>query len=239
MSVKATRTPAQRRRRRLAYRLQKITKAEAPYRDRGIVYLAGVDEAGVGPLAGPVVAAAVIMDPARKPVRGVHDSKMLTEPERRRVADEIKGQAVSWAVGMARPREIDRVNIYQAALTSMRRAVMRLTPVPELVLVDARNIPQLPLAQEGHIKGDGKFYHIACASILAKTFRDALMERMERRYPGYGFSEHKGYPTEEHRDAIRRLGPSRIHRKSFRWLPEGNVDQQTLDDLWDLPAPAE
>ena len=232
MSSKATSKASDRLRRRRAYRLRKIVKAEAPYRDRGILHLAGVDEAGVGPLAGPVVAGAVIMDPDRKPIRGVHDSKTLTESQRLELAQEIKLHAVSWAVGMARPREIDRINIYQAALTSMRRAVLRLQPAPELVLVDARNIPQLPLPQEGHVKGDASFYSIACASIIAKTFRDAVMERMDRRYPGYGFADHKGYPTSEHRDAIRKLGPSRIHRKSFRWLPEGNVEQQTLDDLW-------
>jgi ribonuclease HII len=204
--------------------------AEAPYRERGIRRLAGVDEVGVGPLAGPVVAAAVIMGEEHT-VSGVYDSKGLSESQRWGLVDKIKAHSVCWALGYARPREIDRVNIYQATLLSMRRAVLRLQCTPELVLVDARTIPDIPMAQEAHVKGDARFYHIACASVLAKVYRDGFMERMERLYPGYGFKEHKGYPTKEHRDAIRELGPTRIHRRSFRWLPEGDANQLELEGI--------
>ena len=230
-------TPRERARRRFLARGRRLVKAEEPYRERGIERLCGVDEAGVGPLAGPVVAAAVIMPVDGTPVKGVFDSKALTEPQRLEMAAEIREQAVAYAVCMTRPRGIDRHNIYRATLLTMRRAVLRLDPAPEHVLVDARTIPALDLPQEGHVKGDGRFYHIACAAILAKTTRDAFMERMDRRYPGYGFAQHKGYPSPEHREAIRQLGPCPIHRTSFRWLPEGDRAQQTLDDLWGETAP--
>jgi ribonuclease HII len=162
-------------------------------------------------------------------VPGVYDSKGLSPSQRWDLIDSIKENSVGWALGYARPTEIDRVNIYQATLLSMRRAVLKLNPQPEFVLVDARTIPDIEIKQEAHIKGDARFYHIACASILAKIYRDAFMERMDRRYPGYGFSEHKGYPTKDHRDAIRKLGPSILHRRSFRWLPEGDPNQMALE----------
>jgi ribonuclease HII len=210
-------------------RRRKLLRAEKPYRERGIRLLAGVDEAGVGPLAGPVVAAAVIM-PVSSKITQAYDSKGLPPAFRLELAERIRGEAVAWSVGIARPREIDRLNIYWAALAAMRRAVERLVPAPELVLVDARTIPRLVVTQEAHVGGDARFYQIACASILAKTVRDAIMERLDRRFPGYGFARHKGYPTPEHRDAIRELGPCAAHRRSFRWLPE-DPDQEVLD-LW-------
>ena len=232
MSERASDISARERsRRRKVRRARELVRAEFPYRERGIERLAGVDEAGVGPLANPVVAGAVIM-PAEPIVRGAFDSKGLGEKHRVELAEEIRAVAVSWAVAAVRPREIDRINIYQATLVAMRRAVEKLRPAPEHVLVDARTIPQLAMPQEAHIKGDARFYHIACASILAKTHRDNYMIRMDRRYPGYGFAGHKGYPSTGHRDAIRKLGPCPIHRTSFRWLPEGDPNQQTLDALW-------
>lgn len=208
-----------------------LRRAELPYRERGVALLAGVDEAGVAPLAGPVVAAAVIMPPASS-IRGVDDSKKLAPARRAALAEAIRAEAVAFGIGLARPREIDRVNIYWATLAAMRRAVEHLRVPPELVLVDARTIPGIPMAQEGHVKGDATFYHIACASILAKTFRDALMTRLDARFPGYGFARHMGYPTPEHRDAIRRLGPTPIHRRSFRWLPVESP-QLEMEGLWE------
>ncbi|NNF05577.1 MAG: ribonuclease HII [Candidatus Eisenbacteria bacterium] len=214
-------------------RTRQLIRAEQVYRDRAIQWLAGVDEAGVGPLAGPVVAGAVMM-PVDSKLDDVFDSKGISEKKREALAIAIREQAVSFGIGIARPREIDRVNIYQATLRAMRRAVSRLAPAPELVLVDARRIPHIEMEQEAHVKGDARFYQIACASILAKTTRDALMKRLDKRYPGYGFADHKGYPTKEHREAIRELGPCGAHRKSFRWLPESKVDDQTLEMFPDL-----
>jgi len=204
---------------------RRLLRPEQAYRERGVVLLAGVDEAGVGPLAGPVVSAAVIMPPDSF-IPGVWDSKALLPEERRDLALRIRAEAVTFAVGIARPREIDRINILQATLKSMRRAVTRLNPAPEFVLVDARTIPGISMPQEGHVKGDAKFYHIGCASIIAKTWRDDLMDRLDRRYPGYGFAHNRGYPTPDHREAIRNLGPCGVHRRSFRWLP---VEQYELD----------
>ena len=208
-----------------------LRRREAPYRSRGIRALAGVDEVGVSPLAGPVVAAAVIM-PEESAIRGVNDSKQVLDPEvRAELAHAILDEAVAAAVGIARPREIDRLNIYWAALQAMRRAVIRLDPVPDLVLVDARTIPSLAIPQEAHVKGDERFYQIACASLVAKHFRDSLMRRLDRRYPGYGFANHKGYPTPEHRAALKRLGPCWIHRRGFRAV--ANWHQETFDALWE------
>jgi ribonuclease HII len=208
------------RRRRVLPAVWRLRRREKPYRERGIRLLAGVDEAGVGPLAGPVVAAAVVMreDSA---IRGVDDSKNVHDPAARAaLATEILAQSVAAGIGMARPREIDRVNIYQATLRAMGRAVARLAIRPELVLVDARTIPGLDLPQEAHVKGDATFYQIACASLLAKHFRDSLMIRLDRRYPGYGFAGHMGYPTPEHRAALKRLGPCWIHRRNYRGVAD-------------------
>lgn len=207
-----------------------LRRREAVYRERGIRALAGVDEAGVGPLAGPVVAAAVIM-PEASAIRGVNDSKQIHDPGRRAALyAAIREEALAVAVGLARPREIDRVNIYHATLLAMSRAVGRLAVRPELVLVDARTIPGLQTPQEAHVKGDARFYQIACASLVAKHFRDSLMIRMDRRYPGYGFARHMGYPTPEHREALRRLGPCWIHRRHYRGVAEWT--QETLESLW-------
>jgi len=185
---------------------------------QGVTRIAGVDEAGTGPLAGPVVAAAVVFPPHVE-IPGVDDSKKLDPPMRARLAEGIRKHA-SVGVGVAEVGEIDRINIYQAALLAMRRALESLAEEPEHVLVDARTIPGVSLPQNPFQKGDGINYSIAAASIIAKTHRDGLMEALDREHPGYGLARHKGYATREHQAAIRRLGPSPIHRSSFSFIRE-------------------
>ncbi len=204
--------------RRAGQRLRRLLERERELWARGIERVAGVDEAGMGPLAGPVVAAAVIFPPETG-LRGVHDSKRLTPTQRDALAVEIRERALAWNVVEVDAAEIDSLNIYQAGLEAMRRALLGLAAEPEHVLVDGRNIVRLDLPQEVVIGGDAKCHAIAAASILAKTARDARMARYDEQYPGYDFASHKGYPTEAHRDAIRRLGPSPIHRRSFTLLP--------------------
>jgi ribonuclease HII len=184
----------------------------------GMTRVAGVDEVGVGPLAGPVVAAAVVFEPGSE-IHGVDDSKKLSAARRMALAVEIRRLAAAWSVVRVEPEEIDRINVLQASLTAMRRAVLLLDPRPEHVLVDGRAIPQLTIPQETWIKGDARCFAIAAASILAKTSRDAMMVGYDDEFPGYGFASHKGYPTAAHREAIRQLGPSPIHRRSFTLLP--------------------
>jgi ribonuclease HII len=184
----------------------------------GIERVAGVDEAGVGPLAGPVVAAAVIFAPGFG-LPGVDDSKKLTPERRVALALTIRESALAVAVAIVGPEEIDRINVYQATLAAMGRALDGLSIRPQHVLVDARRVPGCDLPQEAIIKGDARCHAIAAASILAKTTRDALMHRYDEEFPGYGFADHKGYCTEVHREAIRRLGPCAIHRRSFTLLP--------------------
>jgi len=223
----ATRKTRKKRRLPAVWRLLRREKA---YRERGIRLLAGVDEAGVGPLAGPVVAAAALM-PVESAIRGVNDSKQIPDPETRAALSRaILAEATAIGVGVAFPREIDRINIYQATLAAMGRAVRRLGVTPELVLVDARTIPGLTIPQEAHVGGDGAFYQIACASIVAKHYRDSLMHRMDRRYPGYGFAQHHGYPTPEHRSALRERGPCWIHRRHYRGVADWF--QEDLAGLW-------
>jgi ribonuclease HII len=185
---------------------------------QGVKRIAGLDEAGMGPLAGPVVAAAVVFPPHVE-LDGIDDSKRLDAPTRERLAEAIRKHAAV-GVGVAQVEEIDRLNIYQAALEAMRRAVQALPEEPEHLLVDARTIPGLDLPQNPFQKGDGIDYSIAAASIIAKTHRDALMEELDRRHPGYGMARHKGYATREHQAAIRRLGPSPVHRRSFGFIGE-------------------
>lgn len=181
--------------------------------------LAGVDEAGRGPLAGPVVAAAVVFRDGEAPA-GVADSKTLSPAARERLAVEVRGSALCWAVAWADPAEIDRLNILQASLLAMRRAVLGLALVPDHVQVDGNRCPRLGhglrCTVEAIVRGDGRVAAISAASILAKVARDAMMARMDARYPGYSFERHKGYPTAAHLDALDRLGPCPIHRRSFR-----------------------
>ena len=180
----------------------------------GIRHVAGVDEVGMGPLAGPVVAAAVVLPPGTR-IDGVADSKVLTARVRERLAAEIRRRAVAVAVSVVEPSEIDRVNIYQAGLAALRRAVEGLAVVPGFVLVDGREIPDLAIPQSAYPKGDAFVCSIAAASIVAKVHRDAIMCELDVRYPGYGFARHMGYSTRAHFAAIRTLGPSPIHRRSF------------------------
>lgn len=180
----------------------------------GVERVAGVDEAGVGPLAGPVVAAAVVFPPEAE-IPGVDDSKRLDPGQREELEGVIRSRAAGVAVGVAEVSEIDRLNVYQAGLLAMRRAVEALPEPPQHVLVDAREIPDLDVPQNPFDKGDGLNFSIAAASILAKTHRDRLMEELDRRWPVYGFARHKGYATEEHREAVRRHGPCPIHRRSY------------------------
>lgn len=174
----------------------------------------GVDEVGRGPLAGPVVAAAVILGPAVV-LDGLADSKKLTA-RRREVLDlRIRETAVAWALGRAEVEEIDQLNIFHASLLAMRRAVLALDPLPGYALVDGNRCPDLPCAAEAVIKGDASVPVISAASIVAKVARDREMVELDGRYPGYGFARHKGYPSREHLDALRRLGACVVHRRSF------------------------
>jgi ribonuclease HII len=186
--------------------------------------VAGVDEAGRGPLAGPVVAGAVILDPAR-PVDGLRDSKLCTPRQRWRLARAIRGQALGWAISGVGPRRIDSVNILEATWRAMRQALGRLALTPGLVLVDGRlRVPGVAWPQRAIVKGDRRTASIAAASILAKVARDAYMVRADRLYPGYGFRIHKGYATRAHLDALVRLGPCPLHRRSFRGVPVPVLD---------------
>lgn len=181
----------------------------------GFVHVAGCDEVGRGCLAGPVVAAAVVLHPDRH-IPGVCDSKTVPAAERERLYDQILSVAVAWAVGEADPSEIDRINIHQASLRAMQRAVLQLAPLPDIVLVDAFRVPDLPMAQRGVRHGDRRCSAIAAASIVAKVTRDRQMLALHCRDPRYGFDRHKGYATADHLDAVARFGYSDVHRRSFR-----------------------
>jgi len=174
----------------------------------------GVDEAGRGPIAGPVYAAAVILDPARQ-VRGLADSKVLTAERREVLAGRIKERAIAWAVAHASVEEIDRINILRASLLAMRRAVELLAIPPQEAWIDGNMCPDLPCAARAIVDGDATHKPISAASILAKTARDAEMRALHDRFPQYGFDQHKGYATAEHLEAVGRLGPCEIHRRSF------------------------
>ena len=176
--------------------------------------IAGVDEVGRGPLAGDVVAAAVILDPAR-PVSGLRDSKKLSAARREQLAAQIREQALAWSVARATVAEIDELNILQASLLAMHRAVRALQPQPVYVLVDGNRLPRWDYASEPVVKGDDRVAAIAAASILAKVQRDAELQELDRQYPGYGFARHKGYPTPTHLAALRELGATAVHRRSF------------------------
>ena len=174
----------------------------------------GVDEAGRGPLAGAVFAAAVILDPA-KPIQGLADSKKLTEKKRDALAIEIKTHALAWAIASSSVEEIDEINILQASLLAMKRAVESLGVVPDEVLVDGLHCPKLPLPMRAIVQGDSKEAAISAASILAKTARDADLYELDKRYPEYGFAKHKGYPTPLHMQMLEQHGVLSIHRKSY------------------------
>lgn len=187
---------------------------ENALRRDGYGRIAGTDEVGRGCLAGPVVAAAVVLDPARH-IPGLADSKLLTAAARERLHDLILERALAWAIGSASPSEIDQLNIHRASLEAMRRAILALAPPPDLVIVDAFTVPDLPCPQRAVAKGDQRASAIAAASIVAKVVRDRQMQRFDEDDPRYGYTRHKGYATAEHRAAIRAFGPSALHRRSF------------------------
>ena len=180
----------------------------------GTRLVAGVDEVGRGPLAGPVVAAAVILDPHR-PIEGLADSKKLSEKRREVLAELIKERALAWALGRAEVEEIDCINILQASLLAMQRAVAGLNPAAEFALIDGNRCPQLACPSEAVIRGDDRVAAISAASVIAKVARDNEMIALDAEYPGYGLAKHKGYPTKAHIESIRSLGVLSIHRRTF------------------------
>ena len=176
--------------------------------------VAGVDEVGRGPLCGPVVTAAVILDPAR-PILGLNDSKKLSEARREALFIEIQEKAIAWCIARAEAEEIDELNILHATMLAMQRAVQGLHTTPRLALIDGNRCPQLAVPAEAVVKGDSRVPAIAAASILAKVSRDREMAELDQRYPGYGMAGHKGYPTAQHLAALKLLGPTPLHRRSF------------------------
>ncbi|HEX6133095.1 MAG TPA: ribonuclease HII [Longimicrobiales bacterium] len=202
------------RRRAENRRLRKLLELEQAYWDRGLTLIAGVDEVGRGPLAGPVLAAAVVLPPGVA-IRGVDDSKKLTAEKRAVLFEEIRAQAVSIGVAGASTREVDRINILRASHLAMKRALARLQCTPEHVFVDGLAVAELGPHHTAVVDGDAKVHCIACASIVAKVVRDRIMHLLATRYPGYGWDTNAGYATAEHRDAIIELGLTPHHRRSF------------------------
>ena len=200
----------------LEQRWQRMSQIEEQLHQDGMFMIAGVDEAGRGPLAGPVAVAAVILPPDAR-ILGLNDSKKLSEKQRLTLEPVIKEQAVAWNVTMIDHRVIDKINILQATKLGMRQAVKALDPAAAYLLVDGMDLDGVDLPQQGLIKGDARSVSIAAASVLAKTARDRLMVEYDAIYPGYGFAKHKGYPTADHKEALRRLGPSPIHRLTFKY----------------------
>jgi ribonuclease HII len=196
-------------------RVPAMRTLENALRRAGFVHVAGCDEVGRGCLAGPVVAAAVVLNP-EKHIPGVCDSKAVQAAERERLYERILKYAVSWAVAGAEPAEIDQINIHQASLRAMQRAVLALAPLPDIVLVDAFRIPEIPMPQRGVRHGDRRCTAIAAASIVAKVTRDRQMRVLHAQDPRYGFDRHKGYATADHLEAVARFGYSDVHRRSFR-----------------------
>ncbi|MCZ6746879.1 MAG: ribonuclease HII [Acidobacteria bacterium] len=199
-------------------RALELLRHEKPLWRRGLTHVAGIDEAGMGPLAGPVIAAAVILPPGTI-LPGLDDSKVLTPRQRGEMFVRLQDLALGIGVGRAEPAEVDRLNVYRAGLLAMTRAVAALPHPPDYLLLDARGLPDLAIPQESLIGGDRRSASIAAASVVAKVTRDGLMEQYEKVYPGYGFQRHKGYPTADHRRAILRLGPTPIHRRTFTISP--------------------
>jgi ribonuclease HII len=222
-------------RRREKQRLQNLLRFERELWYQGYHFIAGVDEAGMAPLAGPVVAAAVILPP-RYSLPGLNDSKKIPDERRRKeLACRIKQDAVCWSTGWAEVHEIEKHNIYRSGLLAMRRAIESLAIEPDYILVDARTIPHCPCPQKGIVRGDAVSASIAAASIIAKTTRDDHMIEMDRLYSGYGFASHKGYPTPEHLRLLKERGALPIHRRSFapvRKVLGGEPIQKAL-----FPAP--
>jgi ribonuclease HII len=200
-------------------------KAERECWQNGFQRVAGLDEAGRGPLAGPVVAAAFVIRPDFQ-IEGINDSKQLTLKQRQKFFPLLTSGEWQFGVGIVEPEEIDRINIYQASRVAMRQALEAVDPRPDFLLVDALVVPGTDIPQHSLIHGDALSVAIAAASVIAKHTRDQLMEEYDSLYPGYGFAKHKGYPTSEHYAALRRLGPSPIHRRSFNL---GNPSTETME----------
>jgi len=194
-------------------RLTRLSAFETPLWEQGLQFVGGVDEVGMAPLAGPVIACAVILKPGSR-IKGVNDSKQLSHEEREALEPEIRAHCISLGIGRAEVHEIDTINIYQAGLLALCRAVQALNPQPQHLLVDARKL-NLPMPQQPIIKGDAKIITIGAASIVAKLHRDRLMSQLDGEFPGYGFAAHKGYPTPEHLGALEKLGACPLHRRSF------------------------
>lgn len=197
----------------------KTTKAKVelpPFEyPQGYQLVAGVDEVGRGPLVGDVVTAAVILDP-NNPIEGLNDSKKLSEKKRLALLPEIKEKALAWAVGRCSPEEVDELNILQATMVAMQRAIAGLKVQPDLALIDGNRCPQLPMDSQAVVKGDLRVAEISAASIIAKVVRDQEMEELDKQYPQFGFAKHKGYPTKAHFEAIEQHGVISEHRKSFK-----------------------
>jgi ribonuclease HII len=213
---------AERRARRMHAERQRHDEMLAIERElqaTGRFLIAGVDEVGVGPLAGPIVAAAVILGDAAG-IDGIDEPKRLDTSRREAVSKEIRSRALNVSIGVATVAEIDRINVYHAGLLAMRRAVEGLTKKPDHVIVDARRIPDIGIEQSAYVRGDARSLSIAAASIVAKSHRDQMMVELDRVHPGYGFSRHKGYGTPEHHAALQRLGASAIHRASYEAVRE-------------------
>jgi len=209
--------------------LRTFQKIEKKLFDEGYKLIAGVDEAGRGPLAGPVVAAAVIFD-QNTFIRGIDDSKKLNQKEREALEEEIKAKALAYSISVVDVKNIDKSNILLASLEAMKKSIMSLSVTPDFVLIDGKFSPELPYKNSAIIKGDSKCFSIAAASILAKTFRDRLMQEYSEKYPQYKFHKHKGYPTQEHIEAILKYGPCEIHRKKFlRKIYERRIIQQEFE----------
>ena len=219
-------------------RLHNLLRFEIDLWEQGFNLIAGVDEAGMAPLAGPVIAGAVIL-PKNYKLKRLNDSKQILDENVRAVlADQIKQDAVVWAAGRAEVEEIDTLNIYHAGLLAMRRAVEGLTSQPDFILVDARRIPHCAAPQRGIIKGDTLSASIAAASIIAKTTRDAIMTEFDSTHPGYNFKTHKGYPTPEHCRCLKELGATPIHRRSFARVREVLGLDPIQDSLFEEKAEA-
>jgi ribonuclease HII len=201
-------------------RVRATRTIENALRRWGFYRIAGCDEVGRGCLAGPVVAGAVVLDPNAH-IPGLADSKMLTAAERERLSSLITSRAFAWSVAFVEPAEIDTLNIHRASLEAMRRAVLALTPLPDVVLVDAFRIPDMHIAQRGVLHGDRRCAAIAAASIIAKVSRDRQMMTEHQSDPRYGYDKHKGYATAEHRAAVERFGYSSLHRRTFK--PQGSL----------------
>ena len=202
---------------------------EEQARSEGFHFIAGVDEVGRGCLAGPVIAAACILDPSKKLPEGLNDSKKVVPEKRREIAEELKENALAYAIGQIEAEEIDEINILEATKKAMVIAIKDLEPSADYLLIDALQLKQISLPQKAIIKGDSISASIAAASILAKTFRDDLMHEYDNEHPNYGFAEHVGYGTAAHLDALRQFGPCLLHRRSFRGVLQTNTLTKKAD----------